>query len=79
MTNWKSDPNIWPFDDLYGVYKLTFGQSNTFKFLEMAFGKTAIKGLDEGLDGVNGRYWTGVSCSDTVNCDFSKAAPEEMN
>ena len=78
VTNWKSDPKIWPFDTLYGVYKLTFGQSNTFKFLELAFGKTAITALDDGLDGVNGRYWTGVSCADTKNCDFSKASPQEM-
>lgn len=78
VTNFKSDPNIWPFDTLHGVYKETFGQDNLFKFLEIAFSKDAITQLDQGLDGVNGRYWVGVKCLSKFNCDFSKASPETL-
>jgi len=78
VDNWKSDPNIFPFDSLHGVYKETFGQENLFKFLEIAFSKTAIQKLDDGLDGVNGRYWVGVKCASAYNCDFSKASPEKL-
>jgi len=62
VTNWKSDPKIWPFDTLNGVYKESFGQENIFKFLEIAFGKDEIKSLDQGLDPTSGRYWVGVKC-----------------
>jgi len=78
VENWKSDPNIWPFDTLHGVYKETFGQENIFKFLEIAFGKDKIEKLDDGLDGQNGRYWVGVKCLSKQNCDFSKASPEKL-
>jgi len=78
VTNFKSDPNIWPFDTLHGVYQETFGQDNIFKFLEIAFGKDKIEKLDQGLDGVNGRYWVGVKCASKTNCDFKKASPETL-
>lgn len=26
VTNWKSDPAIWPHDKMYGVYELTYGE-----------------------------------------------------
>jgi len=62
VMNFKKDDKIWPFDTLHGVYKEAFGQDNIFKFLEIAFSKDEIKDLDQGLDGVNGRYWVGVKC-----------------
>jgi len=78
VKNWKATPMIWPFDTLYGVYKETYGQSNIFKFLEVAFGKDPLTKLDQGLDGTDARYWVGVKCSDTMICDFKKASPEQM-
>lgn len=42
VTNWKSDPKIWPHDSMFGVYKESFGEANTFKFLELAFSDKAI-------------------------------------
>jgi len=78
VDNWKSDPNIFPFDTLHGVYKETFGQQNIFKFLEIAFSNKAIQKLDDGLDGQSGRYWVGVKCASAYNCDFSKASPEKL-
>jgi len=78
VENWKKDDKVWPFATLHGVYKESFGQDNIFKFLEIAFSNKAIKDLDEGLDGVNGRYWVGVKCLSSKNCDFKKASPEKM-
>jgi len=74
VTNWKSEPKIWPHDKLFGVYKKSFGESQIFTFLELAFSETAITKLDDGL---KGRYFLGASCSDTKICDFSKATPAE--
>lgn len=75
VTNWKPEPKIWPHDKLFGVYKKSYGESNTFTFLELAFAEQAITKLDQGL---KGRYFVGASCADTKICDFSKATPAEM-
>jgi hypothetical protein len=61
----------------YGAYKLKPGQSQTLNLLELAMSKTEVKGLDDGLKEGNA-YFVGVSCKDTKNCDFSKAAPATM-
>jgi len=74
VTDWKAEPKIWPHDKLFGVFKKSFGESQIFTFLELAFSETAITKLDEGL---KGRYFLGASCSDTKICDFSKATPAE--
>jgi len=62
VANWKPEPKIWPHDKLFGVYKKSYGESNTFTFLELAFSDKAITKLDEGL---TGRYFVGASCADT--------------
>lgn len=49
VTGWKSEPKIWPHDTLFGVYKITYGETQTFNFLEMAFSDKAITKLDDGL------------------------------
>jgi len=74
VTDWKPEPKIWPHDKLYGVYKKSFGESNTFTFLELAFADHAITKLDDGL---KGRYFVGASCADNKICDFKKATPAE--
>lgn len=75
VANWKAEPKIWPHDKLFGVYKKSYGESNTFTFLELAFSDEAITKLDQGL---KGRYFVGASCADTKICDFSKATPAEL-
>lgn len=80
VKDWKPEPKIWGKDKLFGVYKTSFGESNTFMFIEMAFADHAITTLDEGL---KGRYFVGVACKEdnTGNaekiCDFTKATPKE--
>ena len=74
VKDWKPEPKIWPHDKLYGVYKSIVGKSNTFSFLELSFVDHPITKLDDGLDG---RYFVGISCSDSKICDFSMATPEE--
>jgi hypothetical protein len=73
VDDWKSDPKIWPHDKLFGVTKVSHGESNTFNFLEMAWSDKSIKELDEGL---KGRYFVGIECFDKKVCDFSKATPD---
>jgi hypothetical protein len=75
VSNWKPEPKIWPHDKLFGVYKKSYGESNTFTFLELAFAEEKITKLDQGLQG---RYFIGASCADDEICDFSKATPEEL-
>lgn len=75
VKNWKPDPKIWDKEKMFGVFKQSFGESQTFTFLELAIGETAIKTLDDGL---KGRYFVGVKCHDTKICDFSKASPKEL-
>ena len=74
VENWKPEPKIWPHDKLFGVYKKSFGESNTFTFLELAFSDKKITKLDDGL---KGRYFVGASCADDKICDFTKATPAE--
>jgi hypothetical protein len=80
VSGWKPEPKIWPGEKLFGVYKTSFGESNTFTFLELAFADHAITKLDDGL---KGRYFVGAACmTKTSNgekiCDFTKATPAEM-
>lgn len=75
VSNWTSEPKIWPHDTLFGVYKESYGEANTFTFLELAFAEQAITKLDQGL---KGRYFVGASCADTKICDFKKATPAEL-
>jgi hypothetical protein len=79
VSGWKPEPKIWPGEKLFGVYKQSFGESQTFTFLELAFADHAITKLDDGL---KGRYFVGASCAESSNgekiCDFSKATPAEM-
>jgi hypothetical protein len=77
VTGWKPEPKIWPKDKLFGAYKTSPGESNTFTFLELAFADHAITKLDDGL---TGRYFVGASCVEAGGekiCDFSKATPAE--
>lgn len=30
VENWKADDKIWNFNDMYGIFKLNFGGTNTF-------------------------------------------------
>jgi len=60
---------------LCSVYKESYGEANTFTFLELAFAEQAITKLDQGL---KGRYFVGASCADTKICDFKKATPAEL-
>ena len=76
VTDWKVEPKIWPHDKLFGVYKKSYGESNTFTFLELAFSETAITKLDDGL---KGRYFIGAECHDKKICDFTKATPKELH
>lgn len=75
--NWKPEPKIWGKDKLFGAYKTSAGESNTFTFIELAFSDHAITKLDEGLQG---RYFVGVSCVENGGqhiCDFTKATPAQ--
>ena len=74
VRGWKPEPKLWPHKKLYGVYKASVGKNNTFTFLELAFADHHITKLDEGL---NSRYFVGISCADSSLCDFSMATPEE--
>merc|ERR1712070_198922 len=77
VTDWKPEPKIWGKDKLFGAYKTSPGESNTFTFLELAFSDHAITKLDDGLQG---RYFVGASCVVTSGekiCDFTKATPAE--
>jgi len=84
VQGWKPEPKIWEKDKLFGVYKTTYGDTNTFTFLEMAFADHAITKLDDGLK--MGRYYVGAACAekkpgsndDTKICDFKKATPAEQ-
>jgi hypothetical protein len=69
VEGWKSDPAIWPHDTLFGVYHTKPGESQTFTFLEMAFGEHHFTKLDDGLTGT-GKYWVGLKCADSEHCDF---------
>jgi hypothetical protein len=80
VSDWKPEPKIWPGEKLFGVYKTSYGESNTFTFLELAFADHAITKLDDGL---KGRYFVGAACAtskgnDEQICDFTKATPAEM-
>ena len=75
ITSWTGSPI--KATSGYGVYKLKPGQSQTLNLLELSMSKTEIKELDDGLKEGNA-YFVGVSCKDTKNCDFSKAAPATM-
>lgn len=75
VTNWKAEPKIWPHTKMFGVYKKSFGESNTFTFLELAISDKAITKLDEGM---TGRYFIGIACADTKICDFTKATPKQL-
>lgn len=78
VTDWKPEPKIWGKDKLFGVYKTSFGESNTFTFVEVAFADHAITKLDDGL---KGKYFVGAACAKSSNgekiCDFTKATPAE--
>jgi len=80
VTGWKPEPKIWPHDTLFGVYKITYGEDQTFTFLELAFSDKAITKLDDGLEG---RYFVGAACAKKTSngeevCDFTKATPAEQ-
>lgn len=79
VKDWKPEPKIWGKDKLFGVYKTTPGESQTFTFIELAFSDKKITKLDDGL---KGRYFVGVSCKEGANgeniCDFTKATPAEQ-
>lgn len=79
VTDWKPEPRIWDKDTLFGAYKTSDGESQTFTFLELAFSEQAITKLDDGL---KGRYFVGASCKEDKLggeniCDFTKATPAE--
>jgi len=72
VTNWKADSKIWPHDQMYGIYELSYGEQQIFDFVEIAFSDKEIKTLK---DGVKGRYFIGMMCLDKKVCDFSDASP----
>jgi hypothetical protein len=81
VTDWKPEPRIWDKDTLFGAYKTSDGEAQTFTFLELAFSEKAITKLDDGL---KGRYFVGAGCKvkkdangDDQVCDFTKATPAE--
>lgn len=79
VTDWKPEPRIWDKDTLFGAYKTSAGESQTFTFLELAFSEQAITKLDDGL---KGRYFVGAGCKEDKDggekiCDFTKATPAE--
>lgn len=69
---------VWPWDTLFGVYHQTFGEAQTFIFLELALSKSKITKLDDGLTGEN-KYYVGVGCMDHKACNFSKATPANFD
>jgi len=77
--DWKPEPKIWGKEALFGVYKTSPGEAQTFTFLEMAFSDKKITKLDDGL---KGRYFVGAACVAKKNangdmvCDFTKATPQ---
>jgi hypothetical protein len=81
VTDWKPEPKIWGKDKLFGVYKTSHGETQTFTFIELAFSDQKITKLDDGL---KGRYFVGASClkdpsgSGEKICDFSKATPAQQ-
>jgi hypothetical protein len=80
VTDWKPEPKIWAGEKLFGVYKTSHGESNTFTFIEVAFADHAITKLDDGL---KGKYFVGAACIDATGnaekiCDFTKATPAEL-
>lgn len=74
VDDWKPEPKIWNHDKLFGAYKTSKGESQTFTFLEMAFSDKQVTKLDDGL---KGRYFVGIGCMDKKICDFTKATPAE--
>ena len=61
---------------IYGVYKISDGESKTFAFLETAMSKKEIKTLDDGL-AADSYYTVGIACGRNTWCDFSKADPSK--
>ena len=37
VDGWKAEPKIWDHDQLFGVYRTSRGETNTFAFIELAF------------------------------------------
>jgi len=59
VTGWHDPNGVWPAT-FWGVYKLKEGQSQIFKFMEMAISpKGEISSLEEGLQKDNA-YWVGI-------------------
>jgi len=73
VMNWKSDPKIWPHDQMYCMFEMSFGEQQIFNFLELACSDKAIHSLAQGIHG--GRYFLGISCTDPKICDFNEASP----
>lgn len=72
VTNWKSDPKIWPHTQMYGMFELSYGEQQIFNFIELAFSDKPIHALAQGL---KGRYFLGLACLDKKICDFDSASP----
>lgn len=49
VTDWKSDPKIWPHDKMYGVFLASTGYWNIFRFAEVAISDKPITKLQDGL------------------------------
>lgn len=73
VMNMKSDPKIWPHDQMYCMYEMSYGQQQLFNFLELACSDKPVHSLAQGIHG--GRYFLGVACTDKKICDFDGASP----
>jgi len=73
ITNWKSDPAIWPHDQMYGMYEETYGQQGMFRFVEIGFSDKPIHSLVQAVHG--GRYFIGAQCLEKKVCNFQHASP----
>ena len=73
VNNWKADPKIWPHDEMYGIYEMTYGEQQIFNFLELGISAEPINSLAQAV--TNGRYFLGVACEDKSVCNFDAASP----
>ena len=62
----------------HSLVQISLERSHTFNFIEIAFSRSAITSIDDGLKPGN-LYYIGAQCLDKKLCDFTKVLPDEAS